>query len=38
MPANFSSLLDSVLVLAGLVLVVTGLVMFIRSKTSTGAS
>ena len=38
MPANLSSLLDSLLVLAGLVLVVTGLVMFIRSKTSTGAS
>jgi hypothetical protein len=38
MPANFSALLDTLLVLAGLVLVVTGLVMFIRSKTSTGAS
>lgn len=38
MPADFSALLDSLLVIAGLVLVVTGLVMFIRSKTSTQAS
>ena len=38
MPANFSTLLDTLLVLAGLVLVGTGLVMFIRSKTSTQAS
>ena len=33
-----TDLLDSVLVAAGVVLVVTGLVMFIRSKTSTQAS
>lgn len=38
MPADFSVLFDTLLVIAGLVLVVTGLVMFIRSKTSTGAS
>ena len=38
MPAETSALFDTLLVLAGLVLVVTGLVMFIRSKTSTGAS
>jgi uncharacterized protein YjeT (DUF2065 family) len=38
MPADFSALFDPLLVLAGLVLVITGLVMFIRSKTSTQAS
>lgn len=38
MPADFSALLDSLLVIAGLVLVVIGLVMFIYSKTSTQAS
>jgi len=38
MPADFSALLDTLLVLAGLVLVATGVVMFIRSKTSTQAS
>jgi uncharacterized protein YjeT (DUF2065 family) len=38
MPTDFSALLDSVLVIAGLSLVVTGLVMFVRSKTSTQAS
>jgi len=38
MPADFSALLDTLLVIAGLVLVVTGLVMFIYSKTSTQAS
>ncbi|MCA1979052.1 MAG: hypothetical protein LDL19_07405, partial [Thiobacillus sp.] len=38
MPAHFSALLDSLLVIAGLVLVVTGLVMFIRSKTASAAS
>jgi uncharacterized protein YjeT (DUF2065 family) len=38
MPADFSALLDTLLVLAGLVLVTTGLVMFIYSKTSTQAS
>lgn len=38
MPTDFSALLDTLLVIAGLVLVVTGLVMFIYSKTSTQAS
>ncbi|HEY9099507.1 MAG TPA: hypothetical protein VIN38_11615 [Thiobacillus sp.] len=38
MPSNYSDLLDALLVLAGIVLVVTGLVMFIRSKSSTDAS
>jgi len=38
MPAGFSALFDTLLVIAGLVLVVTGLVMFVRSKTSTQAS
>ncbi|HBU30667.1 MAG: hypothetical protein A2X71_08495 [Thiobacillus sp. GWE1_62_9] len=38
MPADFSALIDTLLVLAGLVLVATGLVMFIYSKTSTQAS
>ena len=38
MPADFSVLLDTLLVIAGLVLVATGLVMFIYSKTSTQAS
>lgn len=38
MPADFSALLDTLLVIAGLVLVVAGLVMFIYSKTSTQAS
>ncbi len=38
MPADFSSLLDTLLVVAGLVLVATGLVMFIYSKTSTQES
>jgi len=38
MPADFSTLLDTLLVIAGLVLVATGLVMFISSKTSTQAS
>ena len=38
MPANLSALLDTLLVVAGLVLVATGLVMFIRSKSSTQAS
>lgn len=38
MPADFSTLIDTLLVLAGLVLVATGLVMFIYSKTSTQAS
>ncbi|HWR78300.1 MAG TPA: hypothetical protein VN283_13945, partial [Thiobacillus sp.] len=38
MPADFSALFDTLLVLAGLVLVATGLVMFIYSKTSTQAS
>lgn len=38
MPADFSALIDTVLVLAGLALVATGLVMFIYSKTSTQAS
>jgi uncharacterized protein YjeT (DUF2065 family) len=38
MPVEFSSLLDTLLVIAGLVLVITGLVTFIRSKTSTEAS
>ena len=38
MPADFSALFDTLLLLAGLVLVVTGLVMFIYSKTSTQAS
>ncbi|MBW8329960.1 MAG: hypothetical protein K0M48_12635 [Thiobacillus sp.] len=38
MPTDFSALIDTLLVLAGLVLVATGLVMFIYSKTSTQAS
>ncbi|MDO9467138.1 MAG: hypothetical protein Q7J36_07535 [Thiobacillus sp.] len=38
MPADFSALIDTLLVLAGLALVATGLVMFIYSKTSTQAS
>lgn len=38
MPASLSSLFDVLLVAAGLVLVVTGLVMFIRSKTASAAS
>jgi hypothetical protein len=38
MPTDFSTLFDTLLLLAGLVLVVTGVVMFIRSKTSTQAS
>ena len=38
MPADLSALFDTLLVLAGLVLVVTGVVMFIYSKTSTQAS
>lgn len=38
MPIDFSALIDTVLVLAGLALVATGLVMFIYSKTSTQAS
>ena len=38
MPADLSALFDTLLVLAGLVLILTGLVMFIRSKTSTQAS
>jgi uncharacterized protein YjeT (DUF2065 family) len=38
MPADLSALLDTLLVVAGLVLVATGLVMFVRSKTSTQAS
>lgn len=38
MPTDFSALFDTLLVIAGLVLVVTGLVMFIYSKTSTQAS
>ncbi len=38
MPADFSTLFDTLLMLAGLVLVATGVVMFIRSKTSTQAS
>jgi uncharacterized protein YjeT (DUF2065 family) len=38
MPVDFSTLIDTLLVLAGLVLVATGLVMFIYSKTSTQAS
>lgn len=38
MPADFSALFDTLLMLAGLVLVATGLVMFIYSKTSTQAS
>ncbi len=38
MPADLATLFDSLLVIAGLVLVVTGLVMFIYSKTSTQAS
>jgi hypothetical protein len=38
MPTDFSALIDTVLVLAGLALLVTGLVMFIYSKTSTQAS
>ena len=38
MPTDFSALLDTLLVLAGLALVATGLVMFIYSKTSTQAS
>lgn len=38
MPADFSALFDSLLVIAGLALVVTGIVMFIRSKSSTDAS
>lgn len=38
MPSDFSALFDSLLVLAGLVLVATGLVMFVYSKTSTQAS
>lgn len=38
MPTDLSALIDTVLVLAGLALVATGLVMFIYSKTSTQAS
>jgi len=38
MPTDFSALIDTVLVLAGLALVATGLVMFVYSKTSTQAS
>ena len=38
MLANIPELFDSVLVIAGLALVVTGLVMFISSKSSTDAS
>jgi len=38
MPTDFSTLFDTLLLLAGLVLVVTGVVMFIYSKTSTQAS
>ena len=38
MPANIADLFDSLLVLAGLVLVASGLVMFVRSKNSTDPS
>jgi uncharacterized protein YjeT (DUF2065 family) len=38
MPTNLPDLFDTLLIMAGLVLVATGLVMFIRSKTSTQAS
>jgi hypothetical protein len=38
MPADLSALLDTLLVIAGLILVGTGLVMFIYSKTSSQAS
>jgi uncharacterized protein YjeT (DUF2065 family) len=38
MPADISAVLDTLLVIAGLVLIVTGLVMFIRSKTAASAS
>lgn len=38
MATDITALFDTLLVLAGLVLVATGLVMFIRSKTSTQAS
>lgn len=38
MPANFSALFDILLVLAGPVPVIAGLVMFIRSKTSSQPS
>lgn len=38
MSADFSSLLDTLLVVAGLVLIATGLVIFIYSKTSTQES
>ncbi len=38
MPADLSALFDTLLVIAGLILVATGLVMFIYSKTSSQAS
>ena len=38
MLTNFSELLDSLLIIAGLALVIIGLVMFVRSKSSTDAS
>lgn len=38
MPAQYSGLFDSVLVIAGLVLITIGLVMFVRSKSSGVAS
>lgn len=38
MPVDASTLLDTLLVIAGLILVATGLVMFVYSKTSTQAS
>lgn len=38
MPVDASTLLDTLLVIAGLILVATGLVMFIYSKTSSQAS
>lgn len=34
MPVNFSGLFDSVLVIAGLVFIITGLAMLVRSKSS----
>lgn len=38
MPAHYSDLFDSLLVMAGRVLVIIGVVMFIRSKSSGDAS
>lgn len=38
MPADFSALFDSLLVIAGLTLVIVGVVMFIYSKTASAAS